>query len=626
MRHRRTGESDSESPRSRSTSPDCDGDETKEHNKEPFFVLVLKVGATLSVLCVLAYAMLLLRPQQDKPNFREVRLKPIHAAPPQEEQGLDELPPIPLTGQSFKDAFDTANEYLASLEQQNETSADFGSLHTFTWKARELRAAFAENYGGELPARSLLHKSIRTLTPKASARNQTFTPWAQLFHRAQEKNTLTIAFIGQSTTAGYGNHHVESFPMIMEGVLKPLLKLLDIELIVRNHAMEHIGPFPYSWCLTEYIGTGVDIIGWDFGPTTPQDLEIWIRTVMALHDRPMLLFRDSFAAGGRHKIIQEYVDTDILWEPTIFDWESAVKPFLQVKPSKRPLGFADWDVFGGPPGIQALPGTKDPQNWTTKQHALAGNVLAMWLLGHAEFMIASQLGTYDMPEAADVLPLHTPLLPTASQMKQPYSELLYFTSPSHLSCYTTFDPALSGHMEPIASGTIEAPLLDPKGAIFYNNGWVLDLEPSERKEKLLTAEWEHLGMTDTQKSYYGVQASGTLAMRIELLQGPLELLVLCESQSPPRQDACVLGHDIEVTVGGEKAPSVTRIDSDAVSYNGKRLCYLVNLPDDTRKSDAAAVELEIKVSNSAVTWAKGACSISHVIWSSNQRTAKGKPK
>ena len=58
---------------------------------------------------------------------------------------------------------------------------------------------------------------------------------------------------------------------------------------------------------------------------------------------------------------------------------------------------------------------------------------------------------------------------------------------------------------------------------------------------------------------------------------------------------------------------MTRIDSDAVAFNGKRLCYLVDLPEGI-KSKIGDVELEIRVSNALVTWSKGACTLSHIIW------------
>jgi len=615
MRQRR-GSEDSDS--SRSLSPSFH--EQKEHRiKEPFFVISLQVGASLLVLCVLGYIFILLKPRHDmQHNFREVRLKPILPMPVEQDGDLDELPQLELftKPQAWKiNAFDIAKEYLVPLEEEahNNSTNDVKTLHLLARKASETRSAFAVKYGGETAAKYLIQECIKVLTADSGGKLDPSFPWVRVFQRAREQRKMTIAFIGQSTTAGYGNHHKQSFPFVLENLLQPLLKILDIELIVRNHAMEHIGPFPYTWCLNEYIGTDVDIISWDFGPTTPQDLEIWIRAILALDYKPMLIFRDSFAAGGRHKIVQQYVDANLLQAPTIFDWEVAVKPFLQVKAIKRPAGFIDWNIFGVPPGVQALPGQNNKENWTIRQHALVGDVLCIWLLGYVELMVAAQLGTYDIPKPGEIAALHTPLFATASQLKKPYSNLLYFTSPSQLSCYTTFDPVLSGNMNFVASGTVEAPLLDPKGATFYNSGWVLDLEPDERKEKLLTKEWDYLGMKDTQKSFYGLQASGTLAMRLEMSNGPLELLVLCESHSPPKKDACVLGHDIDVEISGEKAPGLTRIDSDAVAFNGKRLCYLVDLPEGI-KSKIGDVELEIRVSNALVTWSKGACTLSHIIW------------
>lgn len=119
--------------------------------------------------------------------------------------------------------------------------------------------------------------------------------------------------------------------------------------------------------------------------------------------------------------------------------------------------------------------------------------------------------------------------------------------------------------------------------------------------------------------------------------------MVCEADTPRGKEGCNLQSDVTFIVGGEQAGHVKTIDTDVVSYLGKKLCVLVNIPDSSslttpvemakkngsenlhrklanmkraQSSDRKpiGVSLEITVTNSRVTWNKGPCSIAHVLW------------
>jgi hypothetical protein len=189
--------------------------------------------------------------------------------------------------------------------------------------------------------------------------------------------------------------------------------------------------------------------------------------------------------------------------------------------------------------------------------------------------------------------------------------------------------------------------------MYFLQGWVLDLEAAERREKQLMKQWDNLGFQDYTKAYYGVPASGQLSLFLPARkyngqQRAYEVfmnLVVCESNAKRDGNGCNLERDVTFTVGGIEASSVQWIADEAVAYHGKRLCVLVDIPENAtlvseqkakqaveerirmkpkeheQREDRRSLEtptmglaLEIEVTNSRVTWHSGACSIAHVIW------------
>ena len=329
-----------------------------------------------------------------------------------------------------------------------------------------------------------------------------------------------------------------------------------------------------------------------------------------------------------------------------------------------PSGFQQWAEFGAPAGA---PG-KVRQNLTLKQHELFGWLLSMHILSSMELVAQGMLEGSGLSQEIVSHTAHSLPAPLSGTTEE-WSPLLYGSvvnqsrnewTVSPTTCRTAFDPIISGGLaESVLLGTAgdDVDLLHPKGAMFYTKGWVLDLEPAERREKQLMKQWDNLGFVDYRKAYYGVPTSGALSLFLpvegntsrnqELTEQKatdiFKFLVVCQSNASGGEHGCNLGRDVTFTVGGARASKVKWIYSDAVAYAGKRLCVLVDIPENAKlTTDEQAVRavvgataqnlsvstenrrlgssvlkglaLEIEVTNKLVTWHKGACSVAHIIW------------
>ena len=185
----------------------------------------------------------------------------------------------------------------------------------------------------------------------------------------------------------------------------------------------------------------------------------------------------------------------------------------------------------------------------------------------------------------------------------------------------------------------------PKGPMFYHHGWVLDMEWSRKKEKLLMKQWNNLGFTDSNLAYRGTQTSDILTMFVPLSNNStqtaselVQVLLVCGSEDQePQEGACKLHKDVQFSVQGEKT-KVQLVQTDAVSYRGQTMCVEIPIPTTanlTRRSTAATtselpndhqqlrrlnhdyeygITLEIQVINERITLDKGPCTVATVIW------------
>lgn len=594
---------DSSSPTSSVEEGNVSSDDSESDSKhraddhEPFVITVYKVCRGLTVLVIfgsLFFVSFARRSSSIPITLREAKMlemaaqeKPAHVEVVMEEdEGLDELPPMELNPDIAKhDAFGVAQQYL-----KNYTSS-------FMKQAQQLQADYSVLYGGIRPARHLLENTLHEFGGDA---------WVRLLQRKQN-DVLHMVIIGQATAAGYGNLHRQAFSFHLHEIVEKVMSLFKIDFRVTNVAMEHTATFPYLWCIPEIVASSesteevtVDVVYLDLGLSmTALDLELILRQMLGLADpAPLLILRDSKDDADRIELLQHYVDGGVLQSPVLMEWKDAVEPFLQVKSTRRPPGFLNWTQWG----VSDSPRKK--MYWTVSQHKMVAWVLAMFFLKQLELLVATEAGFYQLEDEQEG-ELHSPILVKASSLKEPWSKYLYFPSISR-KCLTSFYP--TRNLRPSRGSTTEDVHLEhPKGMVFYSSGWVLDLENAERKEKLRS---QHHGFQDMVTSYHGVPASGMLTFDFDV--GTSSDLILCEAQAqtPAHASACKLDQDVEFLINDQPVRTVRRMTTDAVSYQGKQHCYIVEF----ESAAIGHVQLGMSVVNNQVTLANGPCSISHIIW------------
>lgn len=601
QRRRRT---DSVSPDSSIEAGDSSSDESDVNSKaradvnERSIMTVYRVCRVLTAVLMFAFVLVVSssRTSASKPlTFQEAKMielnaqrKPDHVLVVMtEEEGLDQLPPMELDPHvAIHDAFGVAQQYL-----KNHTSS-------FMKLANQMQEDYAGLYGGIRPSRHMLENTLHEFGGDA---------WVRLLQR-KRNSILRMAIVGDATAAGYGNYHNQAFSFNLQETMEKVMSSFKIDFQVTNVALEHVPTFPYLWCIPEFVQMGksggetsIDVVYVDLGPSlSASDLELIVRQILGLSTpAPLLILRDKKDDDGRMELLQHYLDGGNLRAPVLMDWEDAVEPFLRVKPSRRPVGFADWMLWGA----AELPHKRS--YWTPAQHKMVAWVLAMFFLKQLELLVAAEAGLYQL-EVEQEGEIHSPILAKASALKEPWAKYLFFPS-SFRKCMTSFDPA-NNLLPSSGSVTQDVHLEHPKGMAFYTSGWVLDMENSERKEKLRS---QHHGFKDVLASYHGIAASGTLAFDFDL-EATSELIV-CESQAPSEPTGCRLDQDVEFTINGQPVKSVRRIATDSVSYQGKRHCVFIEF--ESRES--GYVQFGMMVTNKTVMINSGPCSISHIIWQDN---------
>jgi len=236
-----------------------------------------------------------------------------------------------------------------------------------------------------------------------------------------------------------------------------------------------------------------------------------------------------------------------------------------------------------------------------------------------------------------------------------------------ISCGTTFEPILNGNLQSlvVSSTTVVQETEDimfPKGSMFYNRGWVIDLGGAERKAKQKLLRYGGLGYIDSKKSFNGVYASGVLHFFLPYdyerahehapnnsnnfeqhvvgdtghqmhsskdAQDYFRSVIVCETNQNRSFKACNLEQDVSYTIGGVSLSEVHYIQAEGVSYLGNNICVYIDIPklaeittdsrsnaDDNKNNVdvSVGIDLQISVTNKRVTVKDGACSISHVVW------------
>lgn len=274
---------------------------------EPFHVTVLKVGSTILGICTVLYLLLnnvaiFSSHRYDHVPYRE-HLVVKHTDTLQDSKDDNKvaiLPTFTLTEKSEHDAFGISKQHLSNVNSDAPQQ-----VVQFLDAAEKLQREFSQRYGGEVSARCLLERSLVVLKKDGDSLSPLNAEMAFRIHQArQNSGVLNMAFGGSSAVAGYGNFYHQSFPFILENMLKDALELLGLTLKVRNGAVEHTAVFPYTWCKANFLGDHLDVSSIDFGNIRPQQLETVVRNMLGPEQEkaPILVFRDSFEANNNERI------------------------------------------------------------------------------------------------------------------------------------------------------------------------------------------------------------------------------------------------------------------------------------------------------------------------------------
>ena len=616
----------------------------------PFWWLVVQVGSTLAVICLLVYGGFRYKyPARDTDAvaeyddmFDDTVSAAEEVAQPQKQQEPDAVdvidyqqdtyPPLPvwnLTLQSQFDAFSIAEKY-----------SDDDSEDVFWIAAAGLRQQFVDLYGGENAARALLERGTFLFG------DDTVATACRIQQAQVEKRPFRMAFGGYSVTAGRGNYFRQSFPMVMEQKLHTLFYLLKVELVVRNAAIGGCPSFPYGWCMKQFLGADPDVISWDFSMNEaggdPVGLESYIRYALQLKRRPKLIVKDTHMADQRRDILKAY--HDLLKDPVVIHTEPAARPFLDRLEQHRPVGFQEWRKFGAPPGApgQAL------HHPAVREHAFIAWLLILHFMASLELLAADRDGKYHLQckndhEKVVMLPRPLTMRKESNSMENedgdvetaayPVWNSILFGSPVNetnssspwrmhpVHCRTSFEPIISGSGELkdlIVSGSVaeDLDIMLPKSKMYYNSGWVLDLSEGEKKAKRNLDRFGGLGFLDSKKAYYALPTSKTLRLLVPLESFPADesdstrqpavgdaatdwfrSIVWCEVNEKRDSTACRTDKDVTFKVGGvivstNTTVSPVSIDSMGTLFMGKKVCVYLAVPSDAKLTNRTTMLLE----------------------------------
>ena len=369
------------------------------------------------------------------------------------EQTTRTMPPLPIFDLSESaewDAFSFARKFVENhmgtdgengIEEEANSKRAYRTRQTFHESVQNLKARFAELYGGENAARMLLDLGMTTFSASAGTgantkdnnKNKTDTEvpidlmtTACRLHRAKAENrSFSMAFGGYSVTAGRGNKHQDSFPFQLKAILEPIFVAAGFSnatkpaLLVTNAAIGGAPSFPYGWCMAQFWGGGrnsedinndnanlvPDVVSWDFGMNEgsggPEGLEAYIRQLISTYSSslipPKLIVKDSFTAGKRKEVLREY--SSILSDPVVLHTDHAVDTMFKAtktaasdtneeSDSRRPPGFRKWRDWGAPKGA---PG-QAPHHPAVQEHRLNAWLLAMHFIVALEYMMVMENG------------------------------------------------------------------------------------------------------------------------------------------------------------------------------------------------------------------------------------------
>lgn len=491
----------------------------------------------------------------------------------------------------------------------------------------------------------------------------------RLLRAASANEPFVLGFAGYSVTVGRGNYFHESFPFVLERLLKPLLReTLDVSIVVRNGAIGGIPSFPYAFCFEHFLGNDLDVLSWDYSMNEGRGasvLESYLRHSQQQPRRPMMILLDTNAQ--RCNLLKEYTDNH---------WLSAglcvgkAKEALPDKFDTSLPGLQHWDEFGAP---ASCPGRG---SWHPKkmEHELIGWLMSLYFVKAVELALQLQQQHDDWrdrygPEVHSVLTPQFGAPKGAASNTQSVQNLLYGHEANgvyelhDISCRTNFLPASDNDkvlpsivVSGLAAGATADNIMSPRSDREYQEGWVLDVSKVERDTKIKVEKCGGLGYVDMKIALYGIPESGTLRLWLPLeghahddhdhgddedATHVFDEIVICEANDKRGDAACQLDRDVEYTVGGVGVVSPSMVKG-AGEYLKRQTCVSLGVPQGAKlvklgqveSEDGRAIGAEVKrrLSGHAtpsddhlglvvdirarpnVKRKEGACCISHVVW------------
>lgn len=671
-----------DSPARKTNSTKSKKKRKRRGEEPPFWQLFLQVALTLLVICLATYhtyryfwpyeKITVYQDDDDNVGGNSVgqQVEEIELSDLMKDHQAETEPPQPTTPPplpTFELSESSKYDAFGIIDLLDTTT----SHPDFWMAASKLRERFGESYGGENAARMLLDKGLSTFSKpeeEGSIPSDVLYTACRMKDARESNRPFSIAFGGYSVTAGRGNYFSQSFPFVMERLMKTLFGVAGVEFTVRNAAIGGCPAFPYGWCLSNFLGESPDVISWDYSMNeaggVPEGMEAYIRHALTLPRRPKLLVKDTYMATQRRNLLGNY--EDLLKDPVVIHTDKAVKPFLDREEAHRPKGFQEWRKFGAPQGApgQAL------HHPAVKEHELIGWILAMHFVTALQVLVAKPDLECPVPEQELRLPppvsgklINATLEYTSVLFGESHTEEVWSMNPVH--CRTTFKPILTGDLKSIVySGTTgeDIDIMLPKSQMFYNKAWTLDLSESEKSAQRKLNTFDHgLGFLDRKEAYYGIYTSGRMKLLVPYEAAAtaahpkvgdaagewFQSLIICQVNEKRDAGVCNGAEDLGYAVGDVNATNVIMLGDSGTLFLGKKICAAIPIPKDatftSRRlleeqqrreeehklgenqivaipenesplADEIALLVEVFVTNQHIVHLNQACSVSHVIW------------
>jgi hypothetical protein len=490
-----------------------------------------------------------------------------------------------------------------------------------------VRKEFQQRYGMEYSTKMMSDEAVhRYGSIQATAE--------RLLRAAASTRPFEMAFGGYSVTVGRGNHYQQSYPFVLQRILRPLFQsqLGGLSLRVTNAAIGGIPSFPYGFCFSHFFGSSADVVSWDYSMNEGKGaavFESYLRhSQHQLSKQPMMIVLDRNPArcnALRDYTVERFIQDGLCVGMAKDVLEPAVLTELNAEDtgkSKYPAGLQNWSEFGAP---ASCPGRG---NWHPKyqEHAMIGWMMAMYFVDAVE--VASKI-MKDDPVAwkakySGKQMQNQPLLfPTKllSGVEPPnnspdVTELLFghavngtMSQLKDVACRTNFLPSADTDrvlpsiiVDGWDSDTTEESIMTPRTEEQYQHGWVLDVSNVERDTKVKVEQCGGLGYIDMKIALYGIPQSGTLRLWLPFeainhdhddhshhQEGDddarhwFDNIIICEANEKRGPKACRLDSDLQYTVGGIMVPgSETPMIKGAGEYLKRQTCVHVGVPEGAK--------------------------------------------